>query len=240
MQHALPPDLPARLATAVQTAWAPRAARSAAPLDLDGLLGVLGAVATHCGLPASAVRLRGRAPRTVPGHFATGCAWDAVVVEAGRLRAVVGVSAHSLRTSGGAAALNAHALQVVGAAVDLAAAAASGALGPEAVTRRPFVGWLMVLEDTPEAHAPLPAPALEGFGPSAPSVSTSASPDTGAERARRLCERLTRAGHCHQASLLLTAPSSGAAQGAWRALSELSHPAVLLRLLADHLTSPPT
>jgi hypothetical protein len=172
----LPADFEDRVQSAIRIFWSSREKvatnrkqggsrdKVVAGKNMDGFIDLVDSVASHCGMPAGVVR-RGKGKATLPGYFRATKDWDAVVVNQGRLLAVFEFKSHvgSLGNN-----LNNRCEEAVGSAADLWVAHNHGAYGrrsplcsdlehefekAEAATsladpRPPFVGWLMLLEES--------------------------------------------------------------------------------------------
>lgn len=124
-------------------------------------------VAVHCGLPGSSVHTR-KSFVVLPGYFRATKNWDVLVIHGGRLLAVFEFKSQvgSLGKNG-----NNRSEEVIGAAEDLRVAHLHGAfierepgsrwtpsgesVRLEGDPRPPFLGWMMLLEETAEALAPV-------------------------------------------------------------------------------------
>lgn len=120
---------------------------------MDGFVELVKAVVTANGLDAADVKTRGC---TIPGFFRATKDWDILVVHKGVL-----VAAIELKSQVGSFGnnFNNRTEEVLGSATDLWTAYREGAFHhgkkPGTDEARPFVGWLMVLEDSPKSTAPV-------------------------------------------------------------------------------------
>ncbi|MCA9638909.1 MAG: restriction endonuclease, partial [Myxococcales bacterium] len=91
----LPPDFDDLVGQAVRLFWVTRAGGTATQggsrgqvisgKNMDGFLEVVRAVASHAGLPPSAIHTHGRALLTLPGYYRATKNWDALVIHERRL-----------------------------------------------------------------------------------------------------------------------------------------------------------
>ncbi|WP_041793982.1 PaeR7I family type II restriction endonuclease [Pararhodospirillum photometricum] len=93
---------------------------------------------------------RQRALLTLPGHFRATKQWDVLIFQEKRL-----IAALEFKSQAGpsfSSNFNNRCEEAIGTALDLWTACREGAFGPGA---RPFVGWLMLVEDAPGSRAPV-------------------------------------------------------------------------------------
>lgn len=230
----LPPDYDRRVQEAVRAFWTSRlstqpaksqgGARDAviAGKNMDGFCELVRAVVAHCGLPTSAVQTR-RGSVVLPGYFRATKTWDVLVIHQRRL-----IAAFEFKSQVGSLGnnFNNRSEEAIGSAADLWVAhrhgAYTGALPgvADAGTRElgadprpPFVGWLMLLEDSEDAR--IPVSVDEPNYPAFPEF-------RGASYARRyqlLCERLMKEQLYGCAALMLSEKAEGARSGVHRELS---------------------
>lgn len=230
----LPPDYEKRVQEAVRAYWL---ARTSAPSlksqggtrgaviggkNMDGFCELVRHVATHCGLPPSAVQTR-RGSVVLPGYFRATKTWDVLVIYQRRL-----IAAFEFKSQVGSFGnnFNNRSEEAIGSAADLWVAHRHGAFtsvlpdvaeaGQRELSvdpRPPFLGWLMLLEDSESARVPV--------GVDEPNYPT--FPEfRGASYARRyqlLCERMMKEQLYGCAALMLSAPVQGVTSGSHRELS---------------------
>lgn len=140
--------------------------------NMDGFVSLLGLVADHCGLPASAVHTR-KSRVVLPGFFRATKNWDVLVIHERRL---LGVFEFKSQVGSFGNNFNNRSEEVIGSAADLWVAHHHGAYGdglyrsPNRVSettpallnptiqsdpRPPFLGWLMLLEECDASMAPV-------------------------------------------------------------------------------------
>lgn len=227
----LPTDFDAQLRNAVRTFWSNRTSASSTAQagargqvisggNLDGFLVLARAVLTHIGLQEASV-FTNKGKTALPGYFRATKRWDLLVVHEGRVLAAL-----ELKSQVGSFGNNQNnrVEEALGVATDLWAASREGLLDP----RPPFLGWLMVLEDTPASRCRV------GVDEPHYKVSPPFDGASYAERYRLLCERLLSERLYQGAALVLSDSAGGAASGAHRALSQPTSAEALFAALAAH------
>lgn len=117
--------------------------------NMDGFVALLMDLVKANGLRNAQVIREGRIPLTLPGYFRPTKMWDMLVVHQGRL-----VAALELKSQVGSFGnnFNNRTEEAIGTALDLWTAFREGSFGD---TPRPFVGWLMLVEDAPRSRSPV-------------------------------------------------------------------------------------
>jgi len=242
----LPRGFDASLRLAVRTFWATRGSGSDAQggargnviagQNLDGFLAVVRAVAEHCGIPESSVFAAGRRDATLPGYYRPTKNWDVVIVHRSRLLAVLEFKSQVGSFGNN---FNNRAEEVIGSASDLWVAAQQGAYHPanhvdEPMPHRedprpPFLGYLMLLEDSYDSTRPVNISSrhFRAF----PEFSDASY----AERYRILCERLMQQGLYKAAALMLSPQGERGLAGKHKSLSEATSAKNLFAQLAGQL-----
>lgn len=126
--------------------------------QLDGFIRLLGGILQESGLPDHTIFTKptcppGYAPTTastVPGYFRPEKNWDLVVVVDGQLLASIEFKSHIGPSFGNN--FNNRVEEALGNATDLLTAYREGAFKP---SQRPWLGWLMLLEDAPKSRSPV-------------------------------------------------------------------------------------
>ena len=115
--------------------------------NMDGFIALIQDVIRANGL-GDAHMMIGRRLLTLPGFFRPTKLWDLLVIKDGNL-----IAAIELKSQVGSFGnnFNNRTEEALGTAVDLWTAYREGAFGKEAT--RPFVGWLMLVEDAPESRS---------------------------------------------------------------------------------------
>lgn len=168
---------------------------------MSGFVELVKAVVTANGLDEADVKTRGC---TIPGFFRATKDWDILVMHKGVL-----VAAIELKSQVGSFGnnFNNRTEEVLGSATDLWTAYREGAFHngkkPGTGEARPFIGWLMVLEDSPKSTAPVK---------SAPAYFQAFPEFKGASYLRRyelLCEKLISERLYHAAAIVSTPMTAG-------------------------------
>lgn len=168
---------------------------------LDGFIDLLRRILTDAGLPDAEVHTR---VATLPGWFRPTKNWDLVVVSGHTLVAVIECKAHVGPSFGNN--FNNRIEEALGSSTDLLAAWREGKFQPSA---RPWLGWLMLLEDTERATSPVRLD--EPHFPVFPEFRQTSY----AERYAIFCQRLLRERLYDGACLLLTPADEGLRSGAF-------------------------
>lgn len=226
----LPHDFDDKLRLAVSQFWNTRSAVLPGPQsgtrdsvvggkNLDGFANLVREVAVHCGISADAVHTR-RASAILPGFFRGTKTWDVLVIHERRLLAVFEFKSQVGSFGNN---FNNRTEEAIGSAADLWVAHHHGAYsdGPrrsryrvaetdtallnpslQSDPRPPFVGWLMLLEDSETSNRPVRCdqPHFKVF----PEFEQASY----ANRYQILCERLVERGLYSAAALELTAQGS--------------------------------
>lgn len=226
----LPPDFDALIEQAVNHFWAERGRGVRRGRHLDGFGEVIRAVAEHTGLPSAAVFAGGRRHMALPGYFRAAKEWDALVVHQGRLLAAFEFK--SIVDEIGKNQNN-RSVDVIGDAVDVRTAdrertfsAGEPSLGP------PFLGFLMLVKDGPDVHAPVrrTEERLIHF-PLRPEYRDT----TRAEQFRIMYERLVQERFYDAVALVLSAPPDGTRPATASPLSEMTGIDRFFRLFAGRM-----
>lgn len=159
-------DFRARTADAVQMFWDTRAGAAerqrllgsvdrgerggvTSGKNMDGFVTLIAELVDANGLSDAGVHLT-RGLNTLPGYFRPTKDWDVVVMRQGVLIAAIELKSQVGPSFGNN--FNNRSEEAIGSAVDLWTAYREGALGDQP---RPFVGWLMHVEDAPESRRPV-------------------------------------------------------------------------------------
>ncbi len=118
--------------------------------NMDGFLALVQDLVRGNGLTEASMMV-GRSVLTLPGFFRPAKLWDLLIVNDGRLVAALELKSHVGPSSGNN--FNNRTEEALGTAVDLWTAYREGAFGQD--TPRPFLGWLMLVEDAPGSRLPV-------------------------------------------------------------------------------------
>jgi hypothetical protein len=202
-------DYEQRTREAVATFW--RARRTAGTTDnraavvggknLDGFVDLLRQVVIANGLDAGDVQFQGRAALTLPGYFRPTKQWDLLVMHENELIAAFELKSHVGPSFGNN--FNNRCEEALGSAADFWIAVREGVLQS---FQRPFLGYLIVVEDCEAARRPVRT-ASKFFDVLPEFVNASTL-----DRYRIFCQKLMAEGLYQSASLIMT-PGSAHASG---------------------------
>ena len=192
--------------------------------NMDGFLSLFIDIIKANGPPAAQVHLQ-RSVLTLPGFFRPSKLWDVLVMNGNHL-----IAAIELKSQVGPSFsnnFNNRSEEAIGTAHDLWTAYREGAFGNQP---RPFVGWLMMVEDAPESRRPVTdrSPHFPVF-PEFQGASYLGRYDI-------LCQRLAKE-QLYGAAALLASPRSASATGEYSELSELTSLKTFVTALAGHVAA---
>jgi hypothetical protein len=192
--------------------------------NMDGFAGLVVDLVKANGLPDAQIHQQ-RALLTLPGYFRPTKLWDLLVTDKGRLIVAVEFKSHVGPSFGNN--FNNRTEEAIGTAHDLWTAYREGAFGQQ---ERPFVGWLMVVEDAPGSRAP-----VKDKSPHFPVF-----PDfVGASYLRRydiLCQKLAKE-QLYSAASVIATPRSALSDGAYSELSSMTGLGSFVATLAGHIAA---
>jgi hypothetical protein len=193
--------------------------------NMDGFIALVQDVIRANGL-GDAHMMIDRRVLTLPGFFRPTKLWDLLVISDKRLIAALELKSHVGPSFGNN--FNNRTEEALGTAVDLWTAYREGAFGREAV--RPFVGWLMLVEDAPESRSAVRdiAPHFELF-PEFRGASY-------LERYNILCRKLAQE-RLYTAATVLASPRTAANTGEYMELSELTSLKTFITTFAGHIAA---
>lgn len=116
--------------------------------NMDGFVDLISKLVRLNGLPKAQIHLD-KAVLTLPGYFRPTKLWDMLIMQDNRL-----IAALEFKSQVGAFGnnFNNRSEEAIGTAHDFWTAYREGAFGEQP---RPFVGWLMLVEDTPKSRTPV-------------------------------------------------------------------------------------
>ncbi len=167
-----------------------------------------------------------RAVLTLPGYFRPTKLWDVLVILDGRLIAAVEMKSHVGPSFGNNA--NNRAEESIGTAHDFWTAYREGAFGPHS---RPFIGWLVMVEDAPASRRPGQRDASLHF-PVFPEFKNASY----LQRYDLLCQRLIRE-NLYTGACSLTSERAAVAGGAYGEMSELTGLRAFVSAFAGHIAA---
>ena len=163
--------------------------------QLDGFIRLLASILEDAGLPKHTIHTR---QTVLPGYFRPTKEWDLVVVADGQLLASIEFKSHVGPSFGNN--FNNRVEEALGSATDILAAYREGAFKP---SQKPWMGWLMLLEDAHRSRHPVRVsePHFEVF--------EELKEASYARRYEVFCERLLRERLYDAACLLLSDRNEG-------------------------------
>lgn len=168
-----------------------------------------------------------RSVLTLPGYFRPTKLWDILIIHKGRLVAAVEMKSQVGPSFGNNA--NNRAEEAIGTAHDFWTAYREGAFGPD--TTRPFIGWLMMVED---------ATASRSAAKRESSLHYPIFPEfKGASYLQRydiLCQKLVRES-LYTAACTLASPREAATSGAFEDMSDLTSLRSFVAAFAAHVAA---
>ncbi len=192
--------------------------------NMDGFIELVVDLVRANGLQNASIHLD-RALLTLPGFFRPTKLWDLIVLNEGRLVAAIELKSHVGPSFGNN--FNNRAEEAIGSACDLWTAYREGAFGDHA---RPFVGWLILVEDAPGSRS-----AVRIRSPHFPAFAEF----EGASYLKRydlLCRRLVKE-QLYTTAAVISSPRSGADTGEHEDLSEMSGLKTFVTSLAGHVAA---
>lgn len=193
--------------------------------NLDGFLVMIEELIRRNGLPNAAIHTASRPLLTLPGFFRPTKLWDVVVLDRGALVAAIELKSQVGPSFGNN--FNNRTEEAIGTAHDLWTAIRESALGEKP---RPFLGWLIVVEDCDKSRAPVRerSPHFPVF-PEFQSASYLGRYDL-------LCQKLMREQLYTQASVL-TSKREAYADGAFGSMSPTTGLTAFAAGLAAHVAA---
>jgi hypothetical protein len=177
--------------------------------SMDGFIDLVIDVVRANGLTDADIVRKGRG-LSLPGHFGPVKSWDVVVMNHGKLIAVIKFDAQVGPSFRKNAITSCD--QAISLAIDLQAAYRRDTFG---VYARPYVGYLCLLEDSPASRAP-----VKDISPNFPLVPEYRNASY-AKRYKILCTKLMMDGFYTDASVILS-PRSASKSGAYYEMSKLT------------------
>jgi hypothetical protein len=192
--------------------------------NMDGFLTMIQDLIRANGL-TDAHMMIGRKLLTLPGFFRPTKLWDLLIINHGRLVAALELKSQVGPSFGNN--FNNRTEEALGTAIDLWTAFREGAFGE---AQRPFVGWLMLVEDAPESRSPVhdSSPHFDVF------------PDfKGAsylERYNILCRKLAQE-RLYTTATIMASPRTAADSGEFQDLSDLTSLKTFITSFAGHIAA---
>lgn len=192
--------------------------------NMDGFLDLVKEIVHRNGLAHADICLERRV-LTLPGFFRPTKIWDMLVINNNKLVAAIEFKSQVGPSFGNN--FNNRTEEALGTAVDLWTAYREGAFGE---SPRPFVGWLMLVEDCERSRS-----TVSNNSPHYPVFSV--FNDTSyAERYNILCRKLVQEGLYSAASVILS-PRTALETGEYKELSQLTNLKTFVSSLAGHIAA---
>ncbi len=192
--------------------------------NMDGFSNLVTELVRANGLPEAQIHNH-RAVLTLPGYFRPTKLWDLLVIDQSRLVAAVEFKSHVGPSFGNN--FNNRTEEAIGTSHDLWTAYREGAFGQQ---ERPFVGWLMVVEDAPGSRS-----AVRDSSPHFP-VFPEFSGVSYLQRYDVLCQKLVRE-QLYTSAAVLATPRSAVADGEYAELSAMTGLRSFVASLAGHIAT---
>ena len=191
--------------------------------NMDGFLALIIDLVEANGLARARIYQQ-RAVITLPGYFRPTKLWDLLIINKERL-----IAAIELKSQVGSFGknFNNRTEEAIGTAHDLWTAYREGAFGKNP---KPFVGWMMMVEDAPESRSPIVDrsphfPVFKEF--------------QGASYLKRydiLCQRLVQE-QLYTSATVLSSPHTASATGEFSEMSELTGLKTFVTSFAGHIAA---
>lgn len=192
--------------------------------NMDGFIALILDVVHANGLAHAQIHQE-RAVLTLPGYFRPTKLWDLLVIHKGELIAAIELKSQVGPSFGNN--FNNRTEEAIGAAHDLWTAYREEAFGKQP---RPFVGWLMMVEDAPKSRTPVRVasphfPVFEEFNDA-----------SYLGRYDLLCQKLVQE-QLYTIAALISSSRSSAATGAYTSMSAMTSLKSFITALAGHIAA---
>ncbi len=192
--------------------------------NMDGFIALIQDVIRSNGL-ADAHMMIGRKLLTLPGFFRPTKSWDLLIINHGRLVAAIELKSQVGPSFGNN--FNNRTEEALGTAIDLWTAFREGAFGE---APRPFVGWLILVEDAPGSRNPVRDKSTHfSLLPEFKNASY-------LERYNILCRKLTQE-RLYTTAAIMASPRTAAHSGDFIDLSELTSLKMFITSFAGHIAA---
>lgn len=192
--------------------------------NMDGFVALVIDLIKANGLENAHIH-RTRTLLTLPGYFRPTKLWDLLVIQDGRLVAALEFKSQVGPSFGNN--FNNRAEEAIGTAHDLWTAYREGAFGK---TPRPFIGWLMLVEDAPASTAP-----VRDRSPHFP-VFPEFQEASYIRRYDLLCQKLVQE-QLYTAAAVITSPRTAATTGAYADVSDMTGLRTFVSTFAGHIAA---
>lgn len=209
----------------IQTGKIDQGARGSvtAGANMNGFIDLIHKLAAANGMPDASIIRNGHMV-TLPGYFRPTKRWDLLLIHNGVL-----IAAIELKSQVGSFGnnFNNRTEEAIGTSHDFWVAYREGAFGE---SPKPFIGWLMLLEDCVKSRTP-----VNDRSPHFPLFKEFKGASY-ADRYDILCKRMVRE-QLYTAACLLLAPSLEKEDGSWSCLSEMTNLKSFVAELGAHIAS---
>ena len=189
--------------------------------NMDGFIALVIDIVKANGLGHAAIHQK-RAVLTLPGYFRPTKLWDLLVINEGRLIAAIELKSQVGPSFGNN--FNNRTEEAIGTAHDLWTAYREGAFGKQT---RPFVAWMMMVEDAPGSRSP-----VRDASPHFP-VFPEFQKASYLKRYDILCQRLIQE-QLYTTASIITSPRTAVTSGEYAELSEMTGLKAFVAALAGH------
>ncbi len=192
--------------------------------NMDGFVALMIDLIEANGLKDATVIREGRIPLTLPGYFRPTKMWDMLVVRENRL-----IAALELKSQVGSFGnnYNNRTEEAIGTAQDLWTAFREGSFGE---APRPFVGWLMLVEDAPRSRSPIRDRSLHF------PVRAEFQGASYIERYNLLCKKLVQE-QLYTTTAVLASPQTAIKTGKFSDVSDMTSLKTFVTSFAGHIAS---
>lgn len=192
--------------------------------NMDGFIALIIDIVQANGLADAAIYQK-RAVLTLPGYFRPTKLWDVLVIHKKQLIAAVELKSQVGPSFGNN--FNNRTEEAIGTAHDLQTAYREGAFGHQP---RPFVGWMMLVEDAPASRS-----KVRDRSPHFP-VFPEFKGASYLQRYDLLCQRLMKE-QLYGAAALMASPRDAANTGSYCELSDMTSFKTFVTSLAGHVAA---
>lgn len=192
--------------------------------NMDGFIGLVLDLVRKNGLAHADIH-QNRAVLTLPGYFRPTKLWDLLIIHKGELVAAIELKSQVGPSFGNN--FNNRSEEAIGTAHDLWTAYREGAFEKQP---RPFISWLMLVEDAPSSRAP-----VKDSSPHFP-VFKEFKGASYLARYDILCRKLVQE-QLYTTSTLIASPRNAVSNGAFSELSELTGLKTFVTSFAGHIAA---
>ena len=192
--------------------------------NMDGFVALMIDLVKANGLTDATIVREGRIPLTLPGYFRPTKQWDMLVLRDNRL-----IAALELKSQVGSFGnnFNNRTEEAIGTAQDLWTAFREGSFGD---SPRPFVGWMMLVEDAPGSRRPI-CDRSQHFPVRAEFQGASYI-----ERYNLLCKKLVQE-QLYTTTAVLASPQTAIKTGKFLGISDMTSLKTFVTSFAGHIAS---